>query len=158
MKHNSNQTSVCPIARSLDIVGERWSLLILRDAMLGVKRFSEFQRRLGMAKNILSVRLKNLVEVEVLRSVPASDGSAYQEYELTEKGKALLPTLVALRQWGEEFVFNPKEQYSLLVDRKKRKPLAKIEVRSADNRPLTTDDLDIILPDEPKRRRTVTPR
>jgi DNA-binding HxlR family transcriptional regulator len=144
MKHKSNQTSTCPIARSLDIVGEWWSLLIIRDAMLGVKRFSDFERRLGMAKNILSTRLKGLVETGVLQIVPASDGSAYQEYELTEKGKALLPILVALRQWGEQFMFRSGEERTSLVDRKKHKPLAKLEVRSAEGKPLTLDDLELI--------------
>ena len=85
MKHKSNKDSICPVARSLDVVGEWWSLLIIRDAMLGVKRFSDFERRLGMAKNILTARLKTLVEGGILRIVPASDGSAYNEYELTPK-------------------------------------------------------------------------
>jgi DNA-binding HxlR family transcriptional regulator len=156
MKRKSNQTSVCPVARSLDVVGEWWSLLIIRDAMLGVKRFSDFERRLGMAKNILSARLKTLVEAEILRIVPASDGSAYQEYDLTGKGKALLPTLVALRQWGEQFMFNNKEPHSILVDKRTRKPLAKIEARAADNRPLTTDDIDIIMPVESTRSKSIT--
>ena len=79
MKHKSNKDSICPVARSLDVVGEWWSLLIIRDAMLGVKRFSDFERRLGMAKNILTTRLKTLVEGGILRIVPASDGSAYNE-------------------------------------------------------------------------------
>ena len=144
MKHKSNQTSTCPIARSMDVIGEWWSLLIIRDAMLGVKRFSDFERRLGMAKNILSARLKRLVEAGVLQVVPASDGSAYQEYEITEKGKALLPTYVALRQWAEQFMFRPGEERSSLVDRKKQKPLAKLEVRSADGKLLTLDDVELI--------------
>jgi DNA-binding HxlR family transcriptional regulator len=105
MKHKSNESSTCPVARSLDVVGQWWSLLIVRDAMLGVKRFSEFERRLGMAKNILTVRLKKLVEEGILRVVPASDGSAYREYELTRKGEDLLPVMVALRQWGDRYLF-----------------------------------------------------
>lgn len=146
MKHKSNETSTCPVARSLDVIGEWWSLLIIRDAMVGVKRFSEFERRLGMAKNILSARLKRLVEAGVLQIVPASDGSAYQEYDLTEKGKALLPTLVALRQWGEQFMFRSGEPRSSLVDRKKGKPVAKLEVHSVDGKPLMLDDVEVILP------------
>ena len=143
MKHKSNETSVCPVARSLDVVGEWWSLLIIRDAMLGVKRFSDFQRRLGMAKNILTVRLKRLVAAGVLRTVSASDGSAYLEYELTEKGEALLPVLVALRQWGERFMFGPGDKHSRLLDNKKHKPLATLEVKSADGRPLGVEDLEL---------------
>ena len=157
MKHKSNQDSVCPIARSLDVVGEWWSLLIIRDAMLGVKRFSEFERRLGMAKNILTTRLKSLVEAGVLKVVPASDGSAYSEYELTQKGKDLLPTLVALRQWGEKYMFGDRDEHSTIFDRRNHKPLEKIKVRSADGRELGVDDVELLMPEEPaakaKRRR-----
>lgn len=154
MKRKSNETSTCPVARSLDVIGESWSLLIVREAMIGVKRFSDFQRSLGMAKNILSARLKRLVEAEVLEIVPASDGSAYQEYELTEKGRALLPTMVALRQWGEQFMFNNnKDEHSVLIDRKNGKPVAKLEVRSLDNRLLSLDDIDHILPEDSSPRR-----
>ena len=153
MKHKSNQDSVCPIARSLDVVGEWWSLLIIRDAMLGVKRFSEFERRLGMAKNILTTRLKSLVEAGVLTVVPASDGSAYSEYELTQKGKDLLPTLVALRQWGERYMFGKGDEHSTLFDRTHHKPLAKMTVRSSDGRELGVDDVDILVPEPGTKRR-----
>jgi DNA-binding HxlR family transcriptional regulator len=148
MKHKSNQDSVCPIARSMDVVGEWWSLLIVRDAMLGVRRFSEFERRLGMAKNILTTRLKRLVEAGVLRVVPASDGSAYREYELTEKGEALLPAMVALRQWGERFMFGSGDEHSVLLDAKEHKPLAEMVVRSADGRELGLGDVELVMPSE----------
>lgn len=145
MKHKSNQSSVCPVARSLDVVGEWWSLLIVRDAMLGVKRFSEFERRLGMAKNILAARLKRLVEFGILRLVPASDGSAYSEYEVTEKGADLLPTMVALRQWGEKHMFGEGEDHSELIDAKNHMPLAEIVVRSADGRELGIRDVELAM-------------
>jgi DNA-binding HxlR family transcriptional regulator len=157
MKRKSNQDSVCPIARSLDVIGEWWSPLIIRDAMLGVKRFSEFERRLGMAKNILTARLKTLVDAGILRVVPASDGSAYNEYDLTQKGKDLLPTLIALRQWGEKYMYDKGDAHSTMLDRRDRKPLAEIQVRSADGRVVGVDDVDVLMPDEPvakaKRRR-----
>ena len=157
MKHKSNQDSVCPIARSLDVVGQWWSLLIVRDAMLGVRRFSEFERRLGMAKNILTARLKTLVEAEVLRVVPASDGSAYSEYALTQKGKDLLPTMIALRQWGERYMFPEGDEHSNMLDARDRRPLAKMTVRSADGRELGVDDVALLMPEEravkTKRRR-----
>ncbi len=146
MKHKSHKDSVCPLARSLDVVGEWWSLLILRDATLGVKRFSEFERRLGMAKNILSARLIALVGAGVMRVVPASDGSAYSEYELTEKGKDLLPVLVALRQWGERHMFAQGGEHSTLLDSVNHQPLAKMTVRSADGRELGVEDLEIVMP------------
>ena len=79
----------CPVARTLGVVGDWWSLLIVRDALDGVRRFNDFHRGLGCAKNILSSRLTKLVEHGVLRTVPAADGSPYREYELTEEGKGL---------------------------------------------------------------------
>ena len=103
VKRTSFETASCPVARSLDALGDWWSLLIIRDAFLGLRRFSEFQQHLGCAKNILTVRLRALVEQGILKTAPASDGSAYQEYVLTPKGRGVFPILVALRQWSEEF-------------------------------------------------------
>src|SRR5437899_12961759 len=99
MKRKSLCTATCPIARTLDVIGDWWSLLIVRDAFLGKRRFGEFQRSLGLAKNILCARLQKLVSHGVLEAVPASDGSAYQEYALTEQARGLYLALVALRQW-----------------------------------------------------------
>src|SRR5713226_4344782 len=101
MKRKSLDTASCPIARTLDVIGDWWSLLIVRDAFLGKRRFSEFQKSLGLAKNILCVRLRKLASHGILASCPALDGSAYQEYALTEEGRSLYIVLVALRQWGE---------------------------------------------------------
>jgi DNA-binding HxlR family transcriptional regulator len=102
----------CPIRRSLDVVGDWWSLLIVRDAFAGVRRFSDFQRSLGSARNILTTRLKDLVAQGILTTEPASDGSAYQEYVLTEKGKALLPVMSALAQWGKTYLYRDGEAQS----------------------------------------------
>ena len=100
MRRTSLKSANCPVARSLDVIGDWWSLLIVRDAFRGLRRFSQFQKSLGLARNILTARLRGLVTDGILRAVPASDGSAYQEYVLTHKGRDLLPVLVALRQWG----------------------------------------------------------
>jgi hypothetical protein len=99
-----------------------------------------------MAKNILAARLKRLVEAGVLRVVPASDGSAYREYELTEKGEALLPVMVALRQWGEKYMFGNGDEHSVLLDAKEHRPLAEIVVRSADGRELGLGDVELEMP------------
>ena len=101
VKRTSLAGDPCPIARSLDAIGDWWSLLIIRDAFLGARRFGEFQRKLGLAKNILSARLHALVDRGILATAPASDGSNYREYVLTPKGRGLFPILVALRQWSE---------------------------------------------------------
>lgn len=81
----------CPVARGVDLIGDRWSLLIVRDAFDGMRRFGDFQRSLGMARNILADRLRKLVEAGVLEMQGASDGSAYQEYVLTDRGRACFP-------------------------------------------------------------------
>ena len=140
MKRTSFEDAECPVARSLDAIGDWWSLLIVRDALAGARRFGEFQKGLGMAKNILAARLRKLVERGILEQVPASDGSAFSEYLLTERGRRLFPVLIALRQWGLDSLFDSGEPYRELVDRKKGKPLAKMEVRAADGRALAPED------------------
>lgn len=106
----------CPVARCVDLIGDRWSLLIVRDAFDGVRRFGDFQRGLGVARNILSDRLRRLVEAGILESQDASDGTAYHEYVLTARGESLFPVVVALRQWGEQHLFKRGERHSILID------------------------------------------
>jgi DNA-binding HxlR family transcriptional regulator len=132
------------VARPLDAIGDWWSLLIIRDAFDGLRRFGEFQKNLGLAKNILSSRLRNLVDHGILESAPASDGSAYQEYVLTKKGRGLFPVLVALRQWGEDYFFAPGETHVRLVDAKHRKPVRRLELRSQEGQVLGPGDTVII--------------
>jgi DNA-binding HxlR family transcriptional regulator len=133
--------SNCPIARTLDVIGDWWSLLIVRDAFLGKRRFGEFQRSLGLAKNILCTRLRKLVAHGVLEARPASDDSPYQEYALTEKGRSLYIVLVALRQWGESCLFADGELDLRLVDRESGQPVKPLELRSQDGRLLGAADL-----------------
>ncbi|RQO54847.1 transcriptional regulator [Variovorax sp. KBW07] len=130
----------CPMARSLEIVGDQWSLLVIRDAFDGMKRFGEFQQSLGVAKNILADRLKWLVQEGVLDLVPASDGSLYQEYVLTPKGKGLFPVVVGLRHWGEAHLYAKGEPHSVLVERGNGKPVPKIDLRTRDGLPLDAAD------------------
>jgi DNA-binding HxlR family transcriptional regulator len=118
MKRKSLQGSLCPVARALDVIGDWWSLLIIYEVIAGPKRFGELQRNLGVAKNILATRLKALSAAGVVEAVPASDGSIYQEYVITIKGQALLPTLVALAQWSSEYLFERREVRSVPIDAK----------------------------------------
>ncbi|CAO3352786.1 winged helix-turn-helix transcriptional regulator [Azospirillum melinis] len=90
----------CPIARGLDEVGEWWSLLILRDAMLGLTRFDEFQRSIGLASNMLTRRLQALVEAGLLEKRPYQDRPLRHGYHLTGKGRDFLPVLIAMADWG----------------------------------------------------------
>lgn len=143
MKRKSLEGNICAVARSLDIIGDWWSLLIIREAIRGVRRFSEFQRNLGAAKNILTSRLKALVHQDIFKIVPASDGSAYQEYILTEKGEALLPVLIALAQWGKEYLFATNELCAQPLDATQKQPIEKLQVRSQDGRLLNRKDIII---------------
>jgi DNA-binding HxlR family transcriptional regulator len=150
VKRTSFEGAECPVARSLESIGDWWSLLIIRDAFLGARRFGEFQKSLGLAKNILTVRLRALVDDGILVMAPASDGSAYQEYLLTPKGRGVFPILVALRQWSEEFDDRPEEIATILVDREKGRPVRKLELRSQDGRLL--GGADTMLKPSPKAR------
>ncbi len=141
MKHRSLGDDGCAIARSLDVIGDWWSLLIVRDAMAGKRRFGEFRTSLGLARNILSARLKKLVEDGILTTTPAADGSAYQDYVLTEKGERLYVVITALWQWGEDNCFAPGELKRSLVDRADGRPLAPIELHAADGRLLGPADI-----------------
>lgn len=98
----------CSIAQSLEIVGEWWTLLVLRDAFLGVRRFEDFVQRLGIARNVLTSRLETLVEAGVLERRPYDEARGRFDYVLTEKGLALWPVMTALRQWGDEWVLGPE--------------------------------------------------
>ncbi|KWV46843.1 HxlR family transcriptional regulator [Bradyrhizobium macuxiense] len=157
VKRTSLAGDACPIARALDVFGDWWSLLIIRDASLGRRRFSEFQASLGLAKNILATRLRALVERGILKTVPASDGSAYQEYVLTPKGRGIFPILVALRQWSEEFDEHPDEIATILVDRENGKPVKKLALYSRDGRVLHAADTALKPRPATKRARRVVP-
>ena len=146
MKRKSLEGDVCPIARTLDAIGDWWSLLIIRDALMGARRFSQFQKNLGVAKNILTVRLRTLVAQGILEMKPASDGSAYQDYVPTAKARALFPVLVALRQWGEEYAVKPGESCSSLVDKQDGLPLSKLQILAHDGRPVDQIDTKVIAP------------
>jgi DNA-binding HxlR family transcriptional regulator len=106
MRHTSLSGMPCPVARSLDVVGEWWTLLIVRDAYLGARRFEDF-RASGIADNILSARLKRLVDEGILERRRYDERRERFEYLLTEKGRALMPVLAALRRWGKEWTEGP---------------------------------------------------
>jgi len=93
----------CSVAQCLEVVGEWWSLLIVRDAFLGVTRFDDFQARLGISRNILNQRLSHLVDHGVLKRVPYEEHPPRSEYRLTDKGRDLFHVMTAMRQWGDRW-------------------------------------------------------
>lgn len=103
MRRSSFDDIACSVAQSLEIIGEWWTPLILRDAFLGITRFGDFQERLGIARNILANRLDTLVEHDVLKRVPYQDNPPRYDYKLTEKGRDLWLVVAALREWGDRW-------------------------------------------------------
>lgn len=136
MKLKSFQHMDCSLAQALEIVGERWTLLVLRDAFFGVHRFDDFQRRLGIARNILSARLARLVEEGILERRAVSSSGRRAEYHLTPKGRELQPALIALTQWGDAWY--PGEQGSRIefVDRETGEPIPRVALHASDGREL----------------------
>ena len=101
MKWSDLETNWCPVARSLSVIGDRWTLLILRDCFLGLTRFDQFAESLGITRHILSDRLKKLVDAGILEKRAYNDRPKRYEYHLTKRGTALGPALTALKDWGK---------------------------------------------------------
>jgi DNA-binding HxlR family transcriptional regulator len=161
----------CAISRTLQVIGDWWSLLILRDALLGSQRFSEFQRSIGLAKNILASRLKKLVDEGVLRVEIDEAKPSYPRYVLTKRGRSLSLVVASMAQWGEENCFAPGEPALLLLEKSSAQPFAKIELKTIDGQPIDPRRLEMVLGgdpggttgdklkrkvDKPKRQRRVT--
>ncbi|TQF73991.1 helix-turn-helix transcriptional regulator [Rhodococcus spelaei] len=121
----------CPVARTVDILGDRWSLLIVRDAFDGARKFSEFQRNLGIARNILADRLRTLVEHGILTPKPSGSGTRH-EYALTDSGRDLFTVVVSLRQWGERHAFRHEERRSTMIDESTGHPAPTLRFVNAD--------------------------
>jgi len=105
----------CSVAQALDIVGEWWTLLIVRDALLGVTRFDDFHDRLGISRNVLTARLDRLVAAGVFERAPYQDRPVRHDYRLTAKGRALWPVVTALREWGDRWVLGEDHAPLVLV-------------------------------------------
>lgn len=134
----------CPIPGAVELIGEKWAFLILRGALNGLQHFEEFQAGLGIARNILSDRLGRLVAGGILeRSTDPSDKRKVI-YALTAKGEGLLPVVLALRQWGEEWGHGSSEV--VLADRRDGRPVRKICVQAHDGRPLELEELTWVRP------------
>jgi DNA-binding HxlR family transcriptional regulator len=130
----------CALAGALEVVGEKWSFLILRSAFNGLRHFEEFQRELGIARNILASRLSSFVTSNILSREIVADDRRKIIYRLTAKGLALLPVIVALRQWGE--TWETQAFFGrVLVDARTRKPIRQVAIYSSDGRVLAAADL-----------------
>lgn len=143
MKYKTFDHMNCSLAQTLDIVGERWTLLILRDAFLGARKFSQFQESLGIARNILTARLSRLVDEDIFEKNAAIEGG-HAEYRLTNKGLALQPVLLSMVHWGDEFKANPKGARLTFVERDTELPIRPMSAISQDGRPLSPRDIKAI--------------
>ncbi len=134
--------SACSAARSLELLGDRWALLLIREVMFGTHRFDDFARHLGIARNVLTGTLGRLVAAGILVQQPLRSDALRQGYYLTEMGEGLLPVLVALLQWGDRWLQTPQTVPLLLIERDTGQELAPIRLRAASGRELTRRDLD----------------
>jgi DNA-binding HxlR family transcriptional regulator len=131
----------CGIGRALEALGDWWTLLIVRDAFFGARRFSDFQRSLGIARNILAARLEHLVDHQIFERVDVgADGERF-EYRLTEKGDALLTVLTAMREWSDEWVFGRGNEPVIVRDRRTGRRVPKLRVIDAEGNALRRRDL-----------------
>lgn len=134
MRSSSLATMNCSLAQTVEVIGDRWTVMILRDAFFGISRFDDFQRRLGVARNILADRLAHLVAHGVLRK--RGGNSRRTEYELTESGWDLVPVLVAIAHWGDRHRPNPKGDRLVFRDPDSGTPVQRMSIRSAGGRDL----------------------
>ena len=125
----------CSLAQTLNVIGDRWTLLIFRDAFFGIRRFSQFAKNLGIAKNILTARLNFLVEEGIMERKESSE-TAHLEYILTEAGRALQPILLSMTHWGDVHRPHPDGERIVFVERETGKPIRKMTVMSQDGQPL----------------------
>lgn len=129
----------CSWARTLDILGDPWSLLVIRELMVGVDRFTFLRERLGISKGILTSRLKHLTESGLIKTIQKD--REHPRYQLTEKGSDLFAVLVGIVQWGDKWVFGKNQQPISVLDARSGRPLAALQVQAEDGTILSPDQL-----------------
>jgi DNA-binding HxlR family transcriptional regulator len=132
---------VCSIARSLEVIGDRWTLLIVRDLVLGLSRFDEFLESLGIASNVLTDRLNRLVDEGIAERVRYSERPERFEYRLTTKGRELGPVLLALMQWGDRHISKKPPR---IARRRSDRSTVSVALVAADGSPVKPGDLELI--------------
>jgi DNA-binding HxlR family transcriptional regulator len=132
---------VCSIARALEVVGDRWTLLVIRDVAVGLHRFDEVLESLGVASNVLTDRLNRLVEADVLRRVRYSERPQRFEYHLTEKGLELAAALLALMQWGDRHL---SDEPPTIARRRSDRSAVSVRLVAKDGSPIRPDELEFV--------------
>ena len=137
MRWNDLADEACPVARGLSVIGDRWTMLVLRDCFLGVRRFEQMQERLGITRHVLADRLRKLEAAGVLRREPYQERPLRHEYRLTDRGKALYPVLVSLIDWANANVPAPSEPSVTLISRETGQPIAPVLVDANTGKEIT---------------------
>ena len=133
------------MARSLEVLGDWWTLLLVREAMLGTRRFADFAAALAISKNILTRRLAHLVKHGVFARVDAGTHGRRYEYELTPMGRDLITLMTALRQWGDRWVFGEGKEPLLAIDRRTGRALPRVRILGEDNTPMPGREIALVL-------------
>ncbi len=143
MVKKSFSDMACSVAQSMDVIGEWWSMLIIRDFFIGKgqRRFEQLRDSLGISRNILTERLKTLTEAGVIERVPLQEGGKRCIYQLTDKGRDLLPVLVAITQWWDRWERPEEDRYLVTRDREFGEEIAPVTVMSARGKPLKYGEL-----------------
>lgn len=137
----------CPVARSMAVLGERWAMLVLREAFYGTTRFDAFERNLGIAPNILAARLRDLTGHGLLERVPLAEASgpgARHEYRLTEKGRDFFPAYLALKAWADRWMTGPEGPPVVLEEAATGQPVRPAVTLSAAGTPLRPEDVRVL--------------
>ena len=130
----------CSVAQALEILGERWTMLIIRDAFLGVRRFEDFLKA-GMSRNVLTDRLKKLISEGILEKTPVDGKTSH--YTLTAKGTDVMPALLSLMHWGDKYLPHPSGTRITITDRQTGQPIANMAPRNLDGHALDVGDLGV---------------
>jgi DNA-binding HxlR family transcriptional regulator len=134
----------CSMARAMEVVGDRWTILILRETYYGVTRFDEFEYYVGVAPNILSKRLKKLVDAGMMKRIPLPEHSGRYDYVLTEKGRDFFPAYLSLKKWGDDWLAEPEGPQVVFRDRNAGRAITYPKLLSASGKPLRLEDVEVI--------------
>jgi DNA-binding HxlR family transcriptional regulator len=143
MRHRFQHDN-CSIARSLEVLGDWWTLLVVREAFLGTRRFADFAANLPIARNILAARLDHLVDHGVMARIDAGVHGTRYEYELTAMGKDLVTLITVLRQWGDRWVFGAGNEPVLVRDRRTGRPIPRVRILDEAGAPIRGSDLEVV--------------
>ena len=133
----------CSVARALEVLGDAWTLLVVREAFVGTRRFADFEANLAISKNVLTHRLGYLTDHGVLERIDVGQHGTRHEYVLTPMGKDLATVMTALRQWGDRWVLGPGHEPLVVVDRRTGRPIPRVRILGEDGAPIHARDMEL---------------